>query len=962
MADHSKDIEFFSPWLAQSAPSPKGEYRMRCPVHGDRNASSSINFSKGVFRCLKPGCVGGMRVSALKKLVRDREGNVGKAEYDPFAVAGDGAAAEDGGAAGTAADNVVSMAERRAARAGKTEHDDDVQSISEALCENYHQNLMNKKDVLEAFMTKRGLTLEIIQEYKIGYESKSKRYTIPIRDEQGRLVNFRKYRIDANGGQKMSNHMGYGSPARLFPLAVLDGAENVLVVEGELDALIAIQSGFNAVSGTAGSEKWMPEWSSYFDGMVVTIIYDNDQAGRLGAHRVKQSLRKHAAVVKVIDAVAPGEREDITDYFVKHGGTARKLRKLIADTPEAFEEEPLEQPVEVSVRVVDSMNAELNGKPMRMTATITGAKGPTLSVPKEFLAHCTVDAGAKCKSCPMYQPHEGELRGEVKATDVEAISRFVERGADDRVELIRNIVGAVKCGMFKADILSTMTAEELFVTASVDSITTEADYTARRIYNIGGYDTKPNVVANLTGATWPNPKTSRNEFFCWDLEPAVTSIDSFEMTPELMNELRIFQPEQGQDPLDKMRDIAVDRALNVTSILGRERMHMAMDLVFHSPLRYVWRGVETRGWLEMVVVGDTRTGKSVTARKLAEHYRLGHVISCEGATFAGLIGGNKQIGDQWVVQWGDYTINDRRLVVLDEVSGLSQEIISLMSDVRSSGEAQLNKIEHGRTTARVRSIWISNPRPNKYLDEKKTLGIDVVQEVIGNPEDIARFDLAMSVREADVESSAINSVFHLGTPKYPQHLAQALILWVWSRSSSQVIFTEDAVQRVYEIADKMGEMYVLSPGLIQRGNAHEKVSRLAAAIAARMFSASEDGQCIVVLPEHVKAAADFLHRLYSYDNFGYYARSQRIVRNRAIARENRDRIRRWLRENARVLEFLLDRKASFRSQDMEEMAHMDRDEVQAALWVLSEAKMVTKDKSQIILEPELQDLLTKGFK
>jgi formaldehyde-activating enzyme involved in methanogenesis len=492
---------------------------------------------------------------------------------------------------------------------------------------------------------------------------------------------------------------------------------------------------------------------------------------------------------------------------------------------------------------------------------------------------------------------------------------------------------------------------------------TEADYTHRRVFNIGyNYDTKANVVANLTGATWPSPKTARNEFFAWQLEPAVTSLDNFELTPEKVEAMSIFQPEEGESVLDKLRDIALDRALTVTGILGRERMHMAMDLVFHSPLKYIWRGAEARGWLEMIVVGDTRTGKSVTARKLREFYELGHVISCEGATFAGLIGGNKQNDKQWMIQWGEYTINDRRLVVMDEVSGLTPEIISLMSDVRSSGEAQLNKIEHGRTTARVRSIWISNPRVNKYVDEKKTLGIDIVQDVIGNPEDIARFDLAMSVRESDVSINAINSVFSLGTPRYGKAASQALVLWVWSRKPEQVVFTEAAIQKVFDVSTKMSEMYVLTPGLVQMGNAHEKISRIAAAVAARLFSTDETAECIVVKPEHVKAAADFIHRLYSYDNFGYYSRSQRIVRNREIAKENRTRIHRWLRENPTVLEFLLDRKASFRSQDLEEMAHLDRDEVRNVLNVLSAAKMVSKEKSQIILEPELQDLLSKGFK
>ena len=925
---------------------------MRCPVHGDRHASASINFGKGVFRCTKPGCIGGMTVRQLKAMIREREEHVDEADYDPF---GKG--------------NVVSLEDKRATKAVQASEDGSVKELSEALVEGFHRNLINdRKELLAEFMSKRGLTMETVVRFKLGYESKSKRFVIPVRDEQGRVVNLRKYRLEAGDSQKMSNHMGYGSPPRLYPLAELDGAENVLIVEGELDALIAIQNGLTAVSGTGGAEKWMPEWSRFFEGKNVTIIYDNDQAGRIGAHRVKQSVRKYARSVKVIEALCPEEHEDITDYFVRHKGTVRKLKKLIADTPEAFEDLgpdiSEQEPQELNVRVVDSMNSELNGKPIRFTATITGRQGPTRSVPKEYVAHCTVDAGAKCKTCPMYQIHEGEFRGHVRPTDLEVMSLMVEKGAADYTEIIRQAVGAAKCNVFKVNVESRHTIEELFVAASVDSfVDNESDHTTRRIFNVGrDFDTEANVVANLTGSSWPSPKNARNEFFCWELEPAVTSIDKFEMTEELLESFKMFRPSEGQDPIDKLREIAIDHALNVTGIVGRERMHMAMDLVFHSPLKYVWRGVETRGWLEMVVVGDTRTGKSVTARKLVDHYRLGHVISCEGATFAGLIGGNKQIGDQWTVQWGDYTINDRRLVVLDEVSGLSQEIIALMSDVRSSGEAQLNKIEHGRTSARVRSIWISNPRGGKFVNEKKTIGIDIIEDVIGNPEDIARFDLAMSVRETDVAPNAINTVFSLGTPKFPQELAQALVLWVWSRKPEQIVFTEKAVEKVFSISMKMSEMYVLTPGLIQVGNAHEKISRLSAAIAARLFSSDESGECVVVRPEHVAAAANFLHKLYSYDNFGYHMRSQRIVRNRAIARQNRDKVKRWLLENKRVLEFLMDRQSSFRAQDLEEMAHLDRDEVRNALNVLSDTKMVSKDKSQIILEPELQDLLSKEFK
>lgn len=950
--DYSKDIEFFSPWLVSSAPNAAGEYRIRCPIHGDRNSSANINFQKGVFRCHKTGCVDGMKIATLKKTIRERERHVEEAAYNPF---GDDLHQET----------------TRSTKASKSPQETGVEELSEARANSFHRSLLDDQAKLDAILEARGLDLDTIKNYKIGYESRSKRYIIPVYDEDGRLVNFRKYRLGAGpSSQKMSNELGYGSPARLYPIAELE-SQDIVICEGEWDALVCIEHGISAVTGTHGVDTWLPDWSPKFEGKNVTIIYDNDQAGRLGANRVKRSVAKYANTVRVIEAIAPEEGGDLTDWFNDHGGSMRKLQRMIestepyhhSDAPDPDVNEGEVQEVSLS-KVVDSMDSGRNGQPMKFQATITGVKGPTKAVPHNFRASCTVEAGKKCNTCPMYQPHEGEFVGEIKATDLTTVARFVEKGTNDWLDIVREYIGANKCNFFGIEVEDMHTAEELYVAASVDSMDpNESDYTHRRVWNIGDdYTTQPNVVANVTGSAWPSPSTSKNEFFCWELQPAVTSIDSFNMTDELREQLEIFHPSEDESVTDKLRDIAVDRALSVTGIVGRERMHMAMDLVWHSPLRYMWRGAEVRGWLEMIVVGDTRTGKSLAARRMTDFYHLGHVISCENASFAGLIGGNKQTADTWLVQWGEYTLNDRRLVVMDEVSGMSHEIISLMSDVRTSGTAQLTKIEHGQTNARVRSIWISNPRTGKYNQEKKVLGIDIIEDVIGNPEDIARFDIAMSVRETDVDPSAINRTFSLGEARYSQELSQRLILWAWSRRPDQVVFTEGAIDRVYKNATIMANTFVFNPGLIQMGSAHEKVSRLSAAVAARLFSTDDKGECIVVKEEHVDAACSFLYKLFSYDNFGYKSRSDRIIRNRGIAKEHRAQIRRWLRENPTVLEFLLDRTSSFRSQDLEEMAHLDRDEVRLTLRVLSEAKMIRKDKSQIILEPELQDLLQKGFK
>jgi hypothetical protein len=921
---------------------------MRCPVHGDRNPSATINFEKGLFHCNTASCIGGCTINQLWKLMQDRE-EIDTADYSPFVE-------EEL----TGTDNVVFLNDAKARRSN-TGTSTDKAALSEGLVLSWHQALMKNEAALATFLEKRALTRETVEKYQIGFESRYKRYLIPIRDVNGLLVNVRRYRPDADPSQKMINLSGWGSPPRLFPAAML-GEHSLLIVEGELDALIAIQHGFPAISGTGGAGRWDGSWSKLFSGKDIVISYDNDKEGRIGAKKVERALRSFAASVRILPPLMDAEKSDITDFF-KSGGTASQLRQLMEEAPTLVEKEAAPVGTEATpIQVIGSMDSRTNGLPLAMSVTITGRKDPTYSIPAKVEMSCTMDAGPKCKVCPMMTEWEGEHVLEIDDKDVEVISRFIDSPEDRRLDLLRKTMGAQKCTRLSHDVVNSHTVEQIFVTSNVDRRSIEsADYTQRRVYNVGPYNTKTNVVANLVGTTWPNPKDSRNDFYSWHLNEAITSIDTFQVTPSLLKRLTIFQPGTGQTPLDKCREIARDLSDNVTMIQGRERLHMSMDLVWHSVLSFPWEGKNiSRGWLEFIVVGDTRTGKSETAIRLSDHYRLGHVIGCEGATFAGLIGGVKQVGNDWTIQWGEVTINDRRLVVLDEVSGLSQELISQMSDVRSRGVAQLTKIESHQTNARCRMIWISNPRKQRYVDEKKVDGIDIIEDVIGNPEDIARFDFAMSVRGDDVPNELINSadkekrkVPHI----YKSDLCHDLILWAWSRKPEHVQWEPEAYKAVFQAAEWLGKRYVETPTLIQRANVREKIARLACALAARTFSTDASGQMLVIKKAHVTDVTNFLHHLYSYENFGYYRLSKRVHRNQEIAKRSRETIRKWLKENKRVLEFLLDRRGSFRSQDLEEMAYMQRDEVNLVLGTLSDAKMISKEKSQLVMEPELQKLL-----
>jgi len=282
---------------------------------------------------------------------------------------------------------------------------------------------------------------------------------------------------------------------------------------------------------------------------------------------------------------------------------------------------------------------------------------------------------------------------------------------------------------------------------------------------------------------------------------------------------------------------------------------------------------EKRGWVECLLLGDTRTGKSETVQRLIEHYRAGEFLTGESTSFAGLVGGVNTNGRRNMVTWGKIPMNDRRLVAIDEVSGMPIETLEKMSGVRSSGVAEINKIQIERTHARTRLIWISNDREGKGLGGSGTYGgVDALIELFGKMEDIARFEFVVTAANGEVPLDQINQrieqlpqVEH----KYTSDLSNNLIMWVWSRKPEQITFTTEAIDAIYSAANSMGEKYVPSVlPLVEGANQRVKLARLATAVACRLFSTT-DGNDVVVLPEHVEYVVNYLNLIYSKESFGY---------------------------------------------------------------------------------------------
>ncbi len=337
----------------------------------------------------------------------------------------------------------------------------------------------------------------------------------------------------------------------------------------------------------------------------------------------------------------------------------------------------------------------------------------------------------------------------------------------------------------------------------------------------------------------------------------------------------------------KFNDIHADLEANVTKIYQRRDLLTAVDLVLHSVIQFRFQGdLVRKGWVEGLVIGDTRCGKSETVDKLFRHFRVGEIVTGENASYAGLIGGLQQVQNkQWSITWGKIPLNDRRALAVDELSGLAQESIARMSGTRSSGVAEITKIQMERTMARVRLLWLSNPRGRRPLAAFNS-GIEAIQDLIGAPEDIARFDFAMTVATNEVPLSAINARLSdrpVVSSRFTSDLCNRLIYWAWSRGPEQVEFVDGAEDECLRQATKLSEKYVAP--LVEGAEQRIKVARLAVACAARVYSASPDGQRILVRPEHVEFVTDYLDQIYSKPSMSFDRYSEAKLQDRSIADE-----------------------------------------------------------------------------
>jgi hypothetical protein len=408
-------------------------------------------------------------------------------------------------------------------------------------------------------------------------------------------------------------------------------------------------------------------------------------------------------------------------------------------------------------------------------------------------------------------------------------------------------------------------------------------YVARTLYTLT-HNIKSNAPYTVEGMVYADPRDQTVTILADTVAPTLGALDRFVVTQEIKNRLAKFKT-NNKSVEEKMEEIYKDLEYNVTHIYGRKDMLGAMDLVFHSPLGITFQGKNKRGWMELLVVGDSRLGKSETSEQLVRHYQAGEIVLSENLTPAGLIGAAQQLTSKsWVITWGKWPMNDGGLLVLDEVSEMRSEDISKLSGVRSSGVAQQVKVQTDVTMARVRTIWTGNVKEHKDLSAYN-YGCEALLDVLGGKsEDLARFDMALTLVDSEVDPETMDRtkqkpVKHV----YDTESCRDLVRWAWTRKREQIVFSKEVEAVIIKEAIKMGHIYTSKIPLVTPSDQRIKLARLAASVATRLFSTT-DGEKVIVKEEHVLYAVKFLRGLYDKPSMGYGLLSKEVMKSSTVSK------------------------------------------------------------------------------
>lgn len=834
----------FPKWDARARPN------ISCPWHDDGNGSMAVALQTGGARCHASSC--GKRIGNIVHFESERlglpEGECAKILYGQF-----------------------------------------IQPIfSRKQLNGYKEALTNNDSLLERLGNDTGITPKAARDFSLGWDELSGRVCIPIFSSYGFATNVRYYKLPSqrNGSTlaKIYNAKGYGR-LDLFPRQVFSKYTSSLPLfwmKAEKDTMLAIQMGLQAFCLTNGEGTWLDEILELFYDFDIAICGDNDAAGIIAAQKRFADLqtkgKKFYANLRLPFSRVSSKLKDFADWVNSDSGSKQAILDLYGKTKRGMgngirkkipENEPtLRLPERYSEDFQELISIgrqpKMLNRIVRVRALVSAKSDRTFTLPISLLVSTS---GSPKREFQI--PVGRELLRLVRCSD-DAAERFIKS----------DILGNPRC---KYEVTKHITATEIELIPIV-SPEHDSPYVTQRAFYFGD-DIQSNVPYELEIIPTSEMRTQETVGIVIAASAISKPITSFNLSASELSSLEVFQPEA--DIMDNLYTVANDFAGQFSGIYHRPDWHIAAFLSFFCPLNFDFpnEGIQ-RGWFNTLVLGDTQTGKSEVVKAIRQVTNAGTFVNSENCTLVGLVGGCvKGASGQFMLRWGKIPISNRQLVVLEELSGLSIEEISNLSEVRSSGTARLDKGGlSAETSARTRLICLSNVRGRNKSLASYISGVRAIQDLIGHAEDISRFDLIVTLTDREVGAEVINQPRFFDKSDFLDAEAwKLLIKFVWSLSIDQIQITTRAYHACLKGAIELSKIYHPSIPLFKAGSGRMKLARIATAIACFQFN--WDGKQIQVEEGHVVAAIALLKTLFDKPSCGYLEYSEQMHHRENIYEE-----------------------------------------------------------------------------
>lgn len=682
-----------------------------------------------------------------------------------------------------------------------------------------------------------------------------------------KLLDIRKY--NPGGRPKVKSREG-ATNGLIIPYDLWrENSKTTLICAGEKDMAVARSFGFNAITITGG-ENALPAMLKEFNDRTVIICYDNDSTGINAAHKLAMFLKAHCKTVKVCTSfheVCKEPKEDITDFFNKYGKNRTDLIRYLNQTEE-FVATPNDMITHYNI--MDLHKASSPGhigkiccSNLQVVATSEAVFAcPTLIIGEKFRASDdsskdTMDVGQTV----MWDLSEEHLQDMLHLLD----NNFTE------AQLHKNYKKVLKKPdetYLKIKIPAKATIYKSYVT---DMFETTAKDVVPMEYVAYSIDCKLESGKKYM-ATYkliPHPyKGQQLIMVILNVVQANDSISNFKITEKVKADLEVFRSIPGT--VDQAVTTIVEKFKGILGYNGNNTLITVLDLAYHTVLGFDFAtNKDIRGYLDVLVVGESRMGKSSTAEAMRNTYGLGAFVSLAGnaATIAGLVGGSNKVNGSYQTRAGLIPQNHKGLVIFEELGKSNNNVLSELTDIRSSNEVRITRVSGTLTMpARVRMLSLSNV---KNIDgaikpiASYPHGISIASELVGTAEDIARYDVLCIL--ADRGSSNIDPLW---VPESPlaEGAYKSRVRWVWSRNLNQIVIPPDVQQFIVRQANELNRIYGCHIKIFGT-EAWKKLARLAIAVAGYLVSTDDTYENLIVKMEHVNFAVNFYKTLYDNGTF-----------------------------------------------------------------------------------------------